>query len=685
MKILILKERLEDVDENLYIVAKNYRERGEKVIVYVNEANSGQTYEKMRRKGIMMGEKRNTPLKEYGKEFKKIIAVDAWGEELAKGLVGQKEKPEEEEKPMVAKEEITISEDMENQERVEIVFVRYNNKKVEDKAIAMVKEHTEWPYRLTVVDNYKKKEGLSTVWNRIVKNSKCKYICLINTDAFVTEGWLPEMMRGFTDQDVVAVGASSNFAKGEQGNHTEGACEAYKGQYKEMTTLSGFCMIIKKDVPWIFPKEVPFYGGEDCWCIEARRHGKKLLWAKGAYVEHLGEATAKKEGNYEKMVREGRKFKAKWLAKTSPVLMTTYDRLDYTKQALTALLKADVGKVIVIDNGSTDGTVKWLRDQENPKLQIIYNRENQGIRGAMNAFFSLTRGEEFVGKVDNDTIVPKNWYANLIEMMLERNVDIMQCKHHLLDNPNGSFAEYMKTLNQDEQNPHIFHSDFVGGSGIAIRRTKMNGKLQEASHILYSWFEYQRSHPEMRKAFCDNVEIGLLDMKGHNKPDYGKYRKYYQETGRSGERNQSMKLNIGSGHKPLEGYVNMDIEDYQADGHRTDVVRDILRGIPFDTDKFVEVYTSHFMEHIRNGEDLYFVLHEIWRVLKDGGKFIIRVPHASTPYAFYPDHLSYWNEEVVKAMVGDPFQKSKKHCYNYEIEEMSQEGIELRATLIAKK
>jgi len=266
--------------------------------------------------------------------------------------------------------------------------------------------------------------------------------------------------------------------------------------------------------------------------------------------------------------------------------------------------------------------------------------------------------------------------VKLLELAEKNNIDVIQAKHPFVE---GSFTENYRKLKKLNG---IGIADSVGGSGVVIRRKAINGGLEDSKRsVLYSWCEFQRKHPEIIRAFTDKVEIKLLDMKGDSKPDYSKYKDYYSETGRLINNTKLMKLNIGSGHKPLEGYINMDIHDYEADGFKTDVIRDISRGIPFDSEKFEEVYTSHFMEHIRNGEELYFVLGEVWRVLKPGGRFVIKVPHSDTPYAFYPDHLSFWNEEVVKAICSDPFQHSKHHSYQFEVESMGREGIELQVVL----
>jgi predicted SAM-dependent methyltransferase len=139
-----------------------------------------------------------------------------------------------------------------------------------------------------------------------------------------------------------------------------------------------------------------------------------------------------------------------------------------------------------------------------------------------------------------------------------------------------------------------------------------------------------------------------------------------------------MKLNLGSGQRQMEGYINLDKEDYGQE-----IIRDVTRGLPFEDNKFDEVYTAHFMEHIRNGKDLYFVLSEVYRVCMPGAKFIIITPHSSNQEAFFPDHLSYWNEKVIETIVNDAdfSQRQKEYIYKFKILELDHIIYELRTIL----
>ena len=214
-----------------------------------------------------------------------------------------------------------------------------------------------------------------------------------------------------------------------------------------------------------------------------------------------------------------------------PILFTTYNRLEYSKKSLQALIDSDCGDIIVVDNYSTDGTVEWLQSLNHTKVKIILNSKNEGVAGAMNIFLEWTKDYHVVGKVDNDTIVPKDWCVKLKNKMDALQIDIIQAKHHILKetHPKG-FDSWMQTMTQSRIDNSIYYNSFVGGSGILFNREKIH-LIPQTEWKLYGWFQFQKQHPEMRKAFCSDVEIELLDTDSNG----AKYEipDYYQETGRA--------------------------------------------------------------------------------------------------------------------------------------------------------
>lgn len=71
-------------------------------------------------------------------------------------------------------------------------------------------------------------------------------------------------------------------------------------------------------------------------------------------------------------------------------------------------------EVIIIDNGSTDGTVEWLR-AEYPDMRVIALPRNIGVTAAFNIGVRECRGEYLV-LLNNDTEAEPNWLEELVRV-----------------------------------------------------------------------------------------------------------------------------------------------------------------------------------------------------------------------------------------------------------------------------
>lgn len=109
----------------------------------------------------------------------------------------------------------------------------------------------------------------------------------------------------------------------------------------------------------------------------------------------------------------------------------------------------------------------------------------------------------------------------------------------------------------------------------------------------------------------------------------------------------TMKLHLGSGTNPKKDWINLDSRDLPE----VDVVRDVLRGLPFDDDKFDYIFSENFMEHIPQDEVIW-LMNEMWRVCKVGGEMQHYIPLAGTESFFQdPTHLSHWVPETISYFV----------------------------------
>ena len=107
------------------------------------------------------------------------------------------------------------------------------------------------------------------------------------------------------------------------------------------------------------------------------------------------------------------------------------------------------------------------------------------------------------------------------------------------------------------------------------------------------------------------------------------------------------RLHLGCGKDIKEGWVNLDMLDLPG----VDVVRDILRGLPFNDETFEWVYSSNVLEHIPQTEVIW-VMNEIWRVTKVGGQFHCILPIAGTHAAYEnPTHTANWTPQTIAFFV----------------------------------
>lgn len=102
-------------------------------------------------------------------------------------------------------------------------------------------------------------------------------------------------------------------------------------------------------------------------------------------------------------------------------------------------------------------------------------------------------------------------------------------------------------------------------------------------------------------------------------------------------------LDIGCGPHKAKG--SLGIDRYSFDG-RVDIVRDVMRGLPFNNAVFKHIIAKHILEHF-DGNDLLFLIDEMYRVSIDGADWIIVVPDATSPNKYRdPTHkIRDWHED----------------------------------------
>lgn len=105
------------------------------------------------------------------------------------------------------------------------------------------------------------------------------------------------------------------------------------------------------------------------------------------------------------------------------------------------------------------------------------------------------------------------------------------------------------------------------------------------------------------------------------------------------EKVKSVKVNLGCGRRPMEGYINIDSRKELS----PDMLVDVEKGLPFEDCSVDEIVAYDFLEHVHT-DKVIFVMSEIHRVLKVGGILDFMVPSTDARGAFQdPTHVSFWN------------------------------------------
>lgn len=70
-------------------------------------------------------------------------------------------------------------------------------------------------------------------------------------------------------------------------------------------------------------------------------------------------------------------------------------------------------EVILVDNGSQDGSAGWVRDKYGARVKLVELAENLGFAGGNNAGFDAAQGE-FVLMLNNDAVADARWVEELV-------------------------------------------------------------------------------------------------------------------------------------------------------------------------------------------------------------------------------------------------------------------------------
>ncbi len=152
------------------------------------------------------------------------------------------------------------------------------------------------------------------------------------------------------------------------------------------------------------------------------------------------------------------------------VIIVNYNGRDYVERCVDSILRSNANnfEIIVVDNGSSDGSVESLKSKyarSSDKIVFLELEKNYGPARARNEGTKLAKGE-FLCFLDNDTEVEKNWsQAAISEFKKEEGLGIIQCK----------------LLLAKERNRIDYVGEYLGQNGFLVQRA-MAGKIDQGQY-----------------------------------------------------------------------------------------------------------------------------------------------------------------------------------------------------------
>lgn len=359
----------------------------------------------------------------------------------------------------------------------EVVFIDNASR---DETVTLLRQLIGQHHACRIIRN-EVNAGFARATNQGIQATRNPLVVLLNPDTIVPKEWLNGLSRHMS-ASVASVGPVSNYVAGIQkmelyqreplpsGIQIDSVAELFhkwnEGRAVDTRLLIGFCMMIRRDALETVGHldDELFLGNDDLdisWRL--RLQGYQLMVATDVFVYHTGQVSFLSEPNEKtkQLVQQStdylyRKLSAHYAPEQVPspldlwgidwfcpspealeqtpsnlllksgksqlvsIIILTWNQLALTKTCLASIVEhtSEPYELIMVDNGSTDGTVTWLRQQadRDRRITIIENAVNMGFAAGCNQGIRVAKGSRLV-LLNNDTVVTPGWLSGMNELL----------------------------------------------------------------------------------------------------------------------------------------------------------------------------------------------------------------------------------------------------------------------------
>ncbi|MCS7367302.1 MAG: glycosyltransferase family 2 protein [archaeon YNP-WB-062] len=158
---------------------------------------------------------------------------------------------------------------------------------------------------------------------------------------------------------------------------------------------------------------------------------------------------------------------------------------------------SDLLEVIIVDNGSTDGSAE-LAKKMYPQIKLIKNKRNLGFCIGNNIGIKNSSGDIII-LLNNDTIVDKHWIKEILKCAQDPSVGIIGCRLYFPGTKiiqslgfRMKFLGYYENIGAGQEDKGQFYEascvDYVSGAALAVKR-KVLDRIGLLDPMFYAYHE----------------------------------------------------------------------------------------------------------------------------------------------------------------------------------------------------
>lgn len=229
-----------------------------------------------------------------------------------------------------------------------IIIPNYNGLNWLQRCIHSIRQHTQTPYEIIVVDNGSKdgsvefclhnkiklaslpvNKGFPAACNLGLRMAVGDALLLLNNDTLMTQNALSHMLTClYSSEDIGIVGPMTNYASGKQQiEEPFTSVEAMaaqmnvpdSGKWRQVERIVGLCFLFRRElmdrIGLLDERFSPGHFEDDDYCYRARQAGYRLMIVGDAFIYHHGSASFQKENEHKvkQLIQQNySKFVEKW-------------------------------------------------------------------------------------------------------------------------------------------------------------------------------------------------------------------------------------------------------------------------------------------------------------------------------------------------------------------------------------